>query len=415
MKVLWLSHVVPYPPKGGVLMRSYYLSSGLAKNFTVDLAALIQPKLITPFFSNYDEGLEEARKHLHKIFNQVYLKEMDHSSTTASKILAIKSLFSSIPYSVAWHYSSTYKNLIRELLRKNNYDLIHVDTLGLYQFVENLTSTPMILDHHNIESAMMLRRAHKTKNIFLKLYFFIESYKIRFYEKKIAPKFMHHITCSQDDLFTLKSLVPTINATEIPNPASRADQFSTREIKTSFPRALFIGGLDWYPNQDAIEHFLGDLAPSILNHCSDLHIDIIGKNPSSKILLLAKGIENVKIHGYVDSIASFYERSTIFICPIRDGGGTKLKVIDAMMHKQVVIGYPEAFEGLAVTDGIHAIICNSPEEFVKKFLYYITDGKTLNEMADRAFQHASTNYASDVVTSKITALYSKLVNKEQVS
>lgn len=413
IKILWLSHLIPYPPKGGVLMRSYFLSSGLAKHFKVDLAALIQPKLITPFFRSYEDGIKEARSHLGNIFNHVYFEEMNYRTPHASRMLAIKALFSSMPYSVSWHYSDSYQNIIKHLLANNHYDLIHVDTLGLYQFVSSISNVPLVLDHHNIESAMMFRRASKTKNFFKKIYFYLEALKLRQYEKKILDKFVHHITCSNEDLLLLHNINRHVRVTEIPNPVEKVESTSISRVDTAAPTALFVGGLDWYPNRDAIEHFLQSLAKPLFQAIPDLRFDIIGKNPSKEILERAKNFEQVKIHGFVDSIDTFYRNSTIFICPIRDGGGTKLKVIDAMMHKQVVIGYPEAFEGLAVTDGVHAIICKTPDEFIKKTLLYVKNTDALSKIRENAFKYVADTHSSDVVSEKISQLYLKLVSNNE--
>ncbi|MDN3638505.1 glycosyltransferase [Simiduia curdlanivorans] len=413
LNILWLSHLVPYPPKGGVLMRSYYLSRHLAEHHNVDLVAQIQPNLISPFFPSVEEGLETSKQHLGSIFRTTIFSPMDCGNGTFNKLfLALKCLFMNTPYSVEWHNSRIFKESVENLLSERKYDLIHIDTIGLCQFIPDKETTMLALDHHNIESSMMLRRSKKCSNFFKKAYYFLEYIKLNRYENAQCPRSKIHITCSDPDSKQLLRRFPKCKILDIPNPVPRQSSKNQRTPSKESPKALFIGGLDWYPNTDAVQHFLDELALPLIEANQSLTIDIIGKNPNDSIVSASKRFKNVKLHGFVPEIAPFYINSNLYICPIRDGGGTKLKVIDAMINEQAVIGYPEAFEGLDVTDGLNAIICSSREEFLTKFTHYINDIEKILSIGQEARRYAESVHSDDVAGKKLLEFYTANTRKD---
>src|SRR5690606_23124487 len=131
LRVLWISHLVPYPPKGGVLMRSNYLISELARRHRVDLLALNQANLLRSYFDSNEAGLKAARSALEADIAHMETFEFESPSR---EVLAFKSLFTEFPYSVAWFSSRAMAKAISERLRTVDYDLVHFDTVGLAQY-----------------------------------------------------------------------------------------------------------------------------------------------------------------------------------------------------------------------------------------------------------------------------------------
>src|SRR5690606_17818455 len=135
-----------------------------------------------------------------------------------------------------------------------------------------------------------------------------------------------HLVCSGDDAERLSAIAKDIHIEVIPNGI---DVRQVVEVKgdesEAAPRLLFIGGLDWYPNADAINFFVEDVWPVITAAIPSTQIDIVGKNPSDVLKAFASADKRVHLHGFVDDIEPFYAACTVYVCPIRDGGGTKLK------------------------------------------------------------------------------------------
>ena len=365
--ILWVNHFLPYPPRGGVLIRTNTLLSEVAKDHNVTLICLIQPRLVAPYFDSVDDGIAQIKQWCKEQNIKVHAFQMPSEKSPASRYLtAFKALFSLKPYSVKWLTSSKMRQYLSEQLQSDTFDAVHIDTMGLLDNVdEELLSVSAIVNHHNAEHIMMARRASKEKNLLKRLYYGLESKKIEAYDKRKFQFFKNHIACSEPDVKKIKELGKDLSVSLVPNGVTIKANVGRSPVIGNF---LFVGGLDWYPNTDAIIFLLEDIAPKISEKGYKIQIDIVGKNPNDKILELASEFEFIKLHGYVEDIDAMYANAQAFLCPLRDGGGTKLKVLDAMMHGLPVIGTDIAFEGIDVTNGKQGFVCNHSNEIASLVL-----------------------------------------------
>lgn len=386
LKILWISHLIPYPPRGGVLMRSNYLATELARQHQVDLLALNQSQLLQSYYPTVADGMAAARQALAGSFRKLEFFELSAGQTLADKrALALRSLFSELPYSVGWLRNEALAQAIEERVRQEDYDLLHFDTVGLAQYRPSTLDVPAVLDHHNIESHMMLRRAEKEWNPLKKAYFYQEGFRLRHYEMKVLPLFQGHITCSSLDTERLVDLHQNLSVKAIPNSVRIDPAFQpANNNNTSNNRLLFIGGLDWYPNRDAVLHFCKVIWPRIIEQRPEIELHIVGKNPGTEIRRFADADPRIRVHGFVEDISAMYRHSDVFICPIRDGGGTKLKILDAMAHYMPVVGYPEACEGIDVVYGENAMVVKTPQAFADAVLQLLASPQVARRIGERA-------------------------------
>lgn len=365
--ILWINHFLPYPPRGGVLIRTNTLLKEVAKDHNVTLICLIQPRLVAPYFDSVDDGVVQIKQWCKEHNIMVHTFQMPAEKSKTSRYLtAFKALFSFKPYSVKWLTSSKMRQYLSEQLQSDFFDAVHIDTMGLLDNVdEKLLSASVIVNHHNAEHIMMARRASKEKNLLKRLYYGLESKKIEAYDKRKLQFFKNHIACSEPDAKKIKQLGKDLSVSLVPNGVTIKTDVTRSPVAGNF---LFVGGLDWYPNTDAIIFLLEDIAPKLSNKEHKIQIDIVGKNPNNRIIELVSKFEFIKLHGYVDDIAAMYANAQAFLCPLRDGGGTKLKVLDAMMHGLPVIGTDIAFEGIDVENGKQGFVCNQSHEITSLVL-----------------------------------------------
>lgn len=377
LRILWISHLVPYPPKGGVLMRSYNLIREIAKHHDVDLFALNQPRLLRNYFPDAATGLAAAREHFSTFIRRFAVAELPSESHQWSRHLrALTSLLRSTPYSINWLESAEAAAQIHQWMQDGDYDVVHYDTISLAVYHRSDLTRATSMDHHNIESHMMLRRSTQEKNLLKRWYFGQEARRLLAFEKRVLRRFSTHITCSRDDCERLLEIDPTLDASVVPNGIAMQSAPAARN-PTQPPQLLFIGGLDWYPNQDAVHYIIDSLWDKIKAAIPGVQMHIVGKNPSPKIRETAARDPQFKVHGFVDDISSFYANALAYLCPIRDGGGTKLKVLDALAHRLPVVAHPLACEGIEAVDGEHVLLAQTPDEFVAQILK-LTD-PALNE------------------------------------
>lgn len=392
MNVLWLSHFLPYPPKGGVLQRSYNLLREIARYHNVYLLAFSQKFWLATTFSNEDEGKEEAYRELSSICAKLsFINIPCEQVRYGRQWLAFKSLFTRHPYSVNWLKSAEMTKLLSDWTREGNIDLVHVDTIGLGPYVSEVRECVRVLNHNDIESHMMLRRARKESNWAKKAYFFQESLRLRSYEKEICPRFDINITCSSLDSSRLRRVIPSLKVAKIPNGVD-LDYFQPQRISQT-PRSLvFAGNLGWYPNRKAMQFFGSHLWPVIKKEMPDATMNIVGANPPRDLIELTKQDKQIKTHGFVVDVRPYLERAAVYICPITDGGGTRLKILDAFAMEKAVVADPIACEGIDVTPGKDILLASTVGEYLAqiKFLFENEDkrleiGRNARRLVDQLY------------------------------
>ena len=383
MKILWLSHLIPYPPKGGVLQRSHNLVKELARYHDVDLLAFNQKELIGPLFKSVAVGVEEARLALSLICRRLAFFDIPSDRAAwGPYALALKSLVSE-PYSINWLKSHVFANTLSNWLQKEEYDLVHFDTISLVPFFSLVPPTiAKSLDHHNIESHMLMRRAVNETNLLKRGYFWQEGLRLARYELRFCPRFSLNITCSDIDTERLLKLAPQSNVRTIPNGVD-LEFFKSQGLPIHPNRLIFVGTMNWYPNIQAVLYIAEKLWPRLKQKHPGLACDIIGAEPPASIRALADRLPDFHVHGFVDDVRPYIEAATIYVCPIRDGGGTKLKILDAMAMGKAVVAHPVACEGIYVKHDHNIMLAENETMFIE-YIDHLLDADERREGLGRA-------------------------------
>jgi len=413
LKILWLSHLIPYPPKGGVLQRSYNLIRELAKYHDVYLLAFNQKELIRPLFDNYEEGLKEADFELSKFCKEYHYLPIPCDNTPNGKIkLALSSLLSPTSYTVNWLKSNEMNLKIKETIDRIDFDVVHFDTISLAPYLKKFKHVKTVLDHHNIESSMLFTRTNKEKNLIKKFYFLQEAIKLRYYEKKLCKKFDLNITCSDIDLERLLKISPQINGEVIPNGVD-IEFFYPKNVKKDKNSLIFAGGLSWYPNADAMSYFSRQIWQKLKSYNPSVVMNVVGKSPSKELVELAKIDSNFKVHGFVDDVRLYIDKAQVYVCPIRDGGGTKLKILDALAMGSAVVAHPKSVEGIEVVDGESVLLAETPEQFCTQIQKLITNEELTNKLSENGRALAVEKYSYLEIGIKLANEMEKLMGENK--
>lgn len=405
MKILWLSHLIPYPPKGGVLQRAYYLIRETAKHHEVDLLAFNQKDLLKIHFESIEDGMMEANTELKKICQRVEFIEIPSDKHKFGKYwLAFKSLFTKDPYTINWLKSKEFRKSLMKLIHENDYDLVHLDTISLAPYLSEISGLPTVLDHHNIESTMLIRRADKEPNFLKSWYHRQEGKRLKIVEMEVCPKVSLNITCSQMDTERLKQIAPKSRIEDVPNGVDEQYFNPTVELRHD-KKLLFLGTLSWYPNIEAVNFIANELWPILKKLDSEISFDIVGANPPDSIVSLSIEDSNFRVHGFVDDIRGIFNESSIFVCPITDGGGTKLKILDALSMGKVIIAHPIACEGIVVENGKSVIFAETAQEYADRIVEVLLDDDYRNELSANARAIVECNYTNKSIGLKLSSLY----------
>lgn len=393
-KILWVSHFLPYPPKGGAQMRSFNLIKQLSIYHDVYLYCVVDSSKLNSYFLNPADGICEAKKEFGAFCHEVIFCVLPKMSKAGKAISLIKSIFLNKSYSSCIIDREEISNFINSI-DINFFDCVHLDTISLTNFIDKFAGKNIYLNHHNIESDMMLRRYEKEDNWLKKMVFKQDAKKIKALEVGSSRHIFKHFVCSRLDEVRLNNIITGISTKVIENGIN-ANASVTNRISYNKSSALFIGGLDWYPNSDAVVFLLKEVLPLLKEQNINIHVDIVGKNPSKEIINYSAAYDCIKLHGFVNDISEFYDRCGFFICPIRDGGGTKLKILEAMANGIPILAHPIALEGIDATPGMHYLAATTPMEFVEQIL-------AIKEMDDIYLQQISIN-AKTLVEAKYNYL-----------
>ena len=404
MKVLWLSHFLPYPPKGGALQRSHNLLRQIARRHEVHLVSLNQRKNLPA-----PENVEEATGFLKGICKQV---DVFPIPSDAAKwrwaMMTVAGYLRSSPYDVNWLINPDMKNFLERLSKTETFDLVHVDTIGLYPYVASFSGIPIVLNHHNIESQMMRRRYENEKNGLYKIYFHRESSKIGRYERDVCGKCAMNLVVSELDGSRLRENAGNVRFAVIPNGVD-IEYFQPRiRIGTSREGLIFAGAMDWYPNREAVRFFLKEIWPKLREEKLERTVTFLGRNPPRELLEAAKN-PAIRAPGFVDDVRPYLDDAGIYICPIRDGGGTRLKILDALSMGKPLVATGMAVEGLDLVEEVHYLKADTATEFLAQINRLESDSNLCQAVATAGQLFVKEHYSWDVIGEAIAHAYQESV------
>lgn len=403
MKILFLSQIVPYPPHGGVLQRGYNIIRQLSKYNDVHLLAYVHPDTLLS-----EDDINKAKDELLKYCKKVEFFDLWVKKSAFYKFTGLMwSLVSRYPFSVIAHYSPALKKRVIQLTQAQSFDIVHYDTLALCRFSTGKTPTTKMLTHHNIESKLMERRAAFEKNPLIKMYLKLQVRRLKFYEAFLIDKHASNIVMSDIDGNELKKYKSRINVDVIPNGVDT--NYYKPGPEGNEPSLVYTGGMNMFANRDAVMEFLLRIWPIIKKEIPEVKFYAVGQDPPEELKELSKIDKNIIVTGFVDDIRPIVQAAFLYVVPLRVGGGTRLKVLDALSTGKAILSTSVGCEGIEVIDGENIIIADEPEIFAKKAIELLEDpGKRLS-LGKAARKLAENKYDWKVIGRQMQSIYERSV------
>lgn len=397
MKILFLSPTVPYPLTDGGRIRVFNLLKQIAKNNDVTLLALeTQPTDA------------ESITHIQNLGIKVHL--VPNSSTLPR--ISLNTLFSAFfkrqPITVARYNVPAYREKLRELLSIETFDLVHYEMFHIAQFYSE-TDLPRVLSQQNVDSAIWSRLQGETSNLFYKFAYWTQQIAFQRYERVISPKF-DAVTCTSDiDAAVFQQHCPEGVIKVIPNGVD-VTHYSPDFTSEELAHLIYIGSMDWYPNEDAVSFFVEEVLPQIQKSVPDAKFSIVGGNPSARVQKLGDR-EGVVVTGRVPEIKPYFAEATVFVVPLRIGSGTRLKILEALAMGKAVVSTTVGAEGLALQDGEEIFIADEPKAFAEAVIRLITDASLRQKIGENGRARVEQDYDWRNIGKKLLAVYESVINK----
>lgn len=399
MRVLFLSQIVPYPPNGGVLQRGYHVIRELGRRASVHMLAFVHPDVLPT-----QAAIDESRAVLERSCQTVEYFPLWAKASLLHKGAALAaSAVSEEPFSMIAHRSAAFGRRVAEALRTSPFDLVHVDTIALSQFVPQDRALPAVLTHHNVESKLMERRAQVERRPLARRFLQRETAKLAAAESRLAPRFDVNIMMSAHDAQTLRDQVPGVRTAVVPNGVD-TDYFAPRpEAET--PALIYAGGMNMFANRDAVLYFLDEIWPLIRAAHPDVRFFAVGQDPPKDLHARAARDPRVVVTGYVTDVRPLIHHAAVYVVPLRVGGGTRLKVLDAMASGKAIVSTSIGCEGIEVRPGEHIAIGDTPEAFARETVQLLRDGDARRALGCAARRLAEERYSWRIVGDQLLAAY----------
>lgn len=337
------------------------------------------------------------------LFIPVQWKEIQKSSSLFFVKLFFQ-MFSLYPVSALNDYSTKLRKEVEKELARTKYDIAVCDFVQSTLLFKNVRHLPKLLFQHNVESVISHRHISQSTNPITKFFWWLQWRKMFNFEKKACRQFDKVIAVSENDRDLFKKLYSANNVSTIPTGVN------TRYYKPGNPDEIipdsivFCGSMDWLPNEDAILFFIHDILPVIHRKMKDVHLTVVGRNPSAALKRLVEKTPRVTLTGWVDDTRPYIVRSTVFIVPIRIGGGTRMKIYEAMAMGKAVVSTTIGAEGLPVKNDEHLIIADDSKEFGNAIIELLSDQDKRTRLSVNARYYVINNFAWQSVAQVFSAI-----------
>jgi glycosyltransferase involved in cell wall biosynthesis len=398
MKLLWFSHFTPYPPRGGSRQRTFNLIRQISAQDETHLIALNMQ-------GETEERASEYAAELKKHCASVQIWEPPYSWRGARWWAQLTfSPFYRFHYAACALWSPTLSRRWQAALDLHQGALIHFDSIDLARYFPPAAEFPKVLNHHNCESAMAARRAEQEPNPLKKAYLRHQARKLRRLEELLCHQFDVNLAVSQLDVQTLQSCNPQARYHIVEN-GTDTEYFHPSDAEPEPNTLVFAGSLDWPPNVSAIRFFVREIWPLLKQRSPGIRLFLAGRAPVSEIVRLAASDPAVELIADPPDIRPWVWKAAVFVCPIIDGGGTRLKILDALAMGKAVVSTTIGAEGLELKTGEHLLIADAPEKFCESVLRLLEDDSLRKRVAGSARATVENRYVWKVVAGHLLAAY----------
>jgi len=392
MKILMLTPYLPYPLHSGGQIRSYNLIKNLSQKHQITLFSFIRSakELV---------HIAELEKYCAKV------KVFKRRQAWDPRNILISAL-TPYPFLVAIYLSKSVKNAIRRELA-SNYDLIHAETFYVMPNLPKPTNIPTLLVEQTIEYMVYQRFVEDFKFFLLKPLLYFDVLKIKLWEKYFWQKATRLVAMSQSDKQIMEKSVKDRKVDVVANGVDVEHFTESRIAKAVNQTILFVGNFKWLPNKDAAKFLVTDIWPKIHQQLPRAKLWIVGRNPTSEILDLSNQ-KNVTVSGEVDDIREAFQKSSVLLAPIRNGRGTKYKVLEAMASQVPVVTTKLGIEGIAAINQSSVLIAETADGLADKTIQVLTDKNLAEKLAANGKKLVYNQYNWQAISKELDQIYQQL-------
>jgi glycosyltransferase involved in cell wall biosynthesis len=401
MKILFLTAHLPYPPFSGGRRREFELISRLSRSFEIHLCSITKSWEADSLYIN--DLLQYCRR--------VNLFEAVEPTTK-------QQYYAHYPHQMKKHMSEEASSYISFLLKDQSFDVVHIEGYYLLQHLPTKAEVPILLIEHNIEHLLALQRFRVAGTGEEKSYFWSEYIKTLKWEQLTWKRATVCVALTKEDKISMERLGSNIDVRWIPNGSDYQKKINdvTKLLSNSFeypvvtdncPSVLFVGNFAYEPNVDAALYFCRDIFPLILKDVPNVKLFLVGNAPTSEICSLASN-RNIEVSGRVASLIPYYKHADVVVCPLRIGGGIKVKVLEALAHGKAIVSTSIGTQGLDLSNYRAVAVADEATDFAENVVRLLVHPEERHTQERQALVYAATLPTWDQISEAFARLYHEM-------
>ena len=397
-KLLFLSQNIPYPPDTGAKLRTYNVLRQLAVAFDVTAICFHRVR-----GSARDDSVQRRLIGLSS-FAEAQSVPLEHEASSMRRFWDhVRSVSTGRVYTYFVYESKTFQRILEQQLHKHRFSAVHVDSLDLSHYLSLLAGIPTVCTHHNVESLLLRRRGCTASKYAVKRYLGFQADLMEREEREWCPRVALNVTVSREDATVLHRIAPGSRIKVVPNGVDTA---YFRPGSTGDGSLVFVGGTSWFPNRDALDYFAEEILPLLKTEVMAPPVYWVGDSTREERRRFSR--DGLTLTGYVDDVRPYLQRASCVIVPLRVGGGTRLKILNAWAMGKAVVSTSAGCEGLAAEHNRNIMIADEPHAFASAIRTTLRDHSLRRTLEVAARETAETMYSWDVLGRDMRQLYGEV-------
>ena len=393
MKILWVNSLFLHPTTKGGQIRTLEMLRWLSRQHEIHYVAGDEP--------DSAEGLVRSGEYCARAFPVAQRVPGKRSPRFAVEVAA--GLFSPVPVSIRMRRSARMYGTVRELLRWESYDALVCDFLTPAINLPDLGR--WILFQHNVETMIWRRAAERARHPLSRAYFALQARRMFEHERRICRAVRHVVAVSETDAAWMRENFGVAAVSSVPTGVD-VEYFARPASTEPVADLVFVGSMDWLANIDGVTWFLREVLPLIRARRPRTSVAIVGRNPSAEIRRWAERDPLLRVTGTVPDVRPYFWGAPVSIVPLRIGGGTRLKIFEAMAAGAAVVSTAIGAEGLEVRPGVDLRLADGSEDFARHCLELLGDREASDRMAAAARAHVTARFSWSSVAAQFQEILS---------
>lgn len=406
MRILVVDEEIPYPLNSGKRIRTYCLLKPLASRHEIFFVC-----------RQHEDTAESFPASLERIgIKPIIVPHLIQKKSGARFSLALfANIFSRYPYSVSSHRSASLMGRIAQLLTEQHFDLIHCEwTPYAINLAEVFGKIPTVVDAHNIEAMIWKRNFQVEVHPLKKAYFYLQWKKMEAFERAYFAQFTRCVAVAENDARMISQISPGSFVDTVSNGVDVGyfhSQKPHRSASGNNQSIVFTGSLDWRPNVDGILYFLEQIFPLVKMRYPASKFVIVGRKPLQILKDRVRGREDVILAGTVPDVRPYMDAADVYVVPLRVGGGSRLKILEAFSMELPVVSTTIGAEGLDIGDGKNILIADNPADFAAAIASILDDKSKAERLGEQGRALVEAQYQWKVLAERLEQVWYQAVGE----